>query len=151
MNGVVEEVVGKRNYLVRFLDGLQKQMSSKYITIVVVRSEVEQEIKVSQVEMIPEVREELGCYHLVYNYLNFIKQCGVDNREQQVGVEPDSDEVVIKYVVPYDERDIHWRIIFEDNSGGVDGKKALLHAKKWDDYNQEKEALSKFGYSIGVA
>ena len=37
-------------------------MSSNQLTIVVVRSEVEEEIKVRELEMITEVREELGCY-----------------------------------------------------------------------------------------
>ena len=36
-------------------------MSSNHITIVVVRSEVEEEIELREVEMIPELREELGC------------------------------------------------------------------------------------------
>ena len=27
-----------------------------------------------------------------------------------------------------DEREHHWRMVFEDNEGGVDDKKALLHA-----------------------
>ena len=44
-----------------------------HLTIVVVRSEVEEEIEVREVEMIPEVREELGCYRWVYIYLHFIK------------------------------------------------------------------------------
>ena len=38
------------------------------------------------------MREELGCYHWVYIYLNFIKEGGVDKREEKVGVEPDPDE-----------------------------------------------------------
>ena len=29
--------------------------------------------------------------------------------------------------------------------------KAFLHAKKWDVYNSEKEALVKGGYSVGFA
>ena len=29
-----------------------------------------------------------------------------------------------------DKRERPWRIVFEDNDGGVDGTKALLHAKK---------------------
>ena len=29
-------------------------------------------------------------------------------------------------------------MFFEDNSGGVDKKKALIHARKWDVYNLEK-------------
>ena len=37
-----------------------------------------------------------------------------------------------------DERDRHWRIVFEYNNGGVDGTKALIHAKNWDVYNLEK-------------
>ena len=31
----------------------------------------------------------------------------------------------------YDERERHWRIVFENNNGRVDGAKALLHAKRW--------------------
>ena len=70
---VVQEVVGKRRYLVRFQDGLEKEILLDQITIVVVRSEVGEEIEVREVEMIPEVREELVCYHWVYISLNFIK------------------------------------------------------------------------------
>ena len=46
----------------------------------VVRSEVEEGIEVRDVDMIPEVREELGCYRWVYIYLNSIKEYGVDKR-----------------------------------------------------------------------
>ena len=48
-------------------------MLSNQLTIVVVRSEVEEEIGVREVDMIPEVRDELGCYHWVYIYQHFIK------------------------------------------------------------------------------
>ena len=44
MTGVVQEVVGKRRYLGSFQDGSEKEMLSKQITIVVVRSEIEKEI-----------------------------------------------------------------------------------------------------------
>ena len=37
-----------------------------------------------------------------------------------------------------DEIERLWCMVFEVNNGGVDGKKALLHAKKWDVYNSEK-------------
>ena len=47
----------------RFHYGLDKYMSSNQLVIVVVRSEVEEEIKVREVDMIPEVCEELGFYH----------------------------------------------------------------------------------------
>ena len=29
-----------------------------------------------------------------------------------------------------EERGRHWRMVFEDNGGGVDDAKALLHAKR---------------------
>ena len=60
-----------------FQDSLEKEIPSNQITIMVVRSEVEEEIEVSEVEMIPEVHEELGCYHWVYISLHFIKGDGV--------------------------------------------------------------------------
>ena len=44
-----------------------------------------------------------------------------------------------------DERERHWRNIFEDNEGGVD-EKALLHAKRWNLYLNEKESLVKGKY-----
>ena len=37
-----------------------------------------------------------------------------------------------------------------DNEGGVDDKKALLHAKMWDLYVNEKEQLVKGKYSVEV-
>ena len=61
MTGVSQEVVGKRRYFVRFNYGLDKEMSLNQLNIVVVRREVEEEIEVGEVEIISEVREELGC------------------------------------------------------------------------------------------
>ena len=133
--GVVQEVVGKRRYSVKFQDGLEKEMSSNQLTIVVVRSEVEEELEVREVEMIPEERDELGCYHWVYISLHFVKEDGVDKREEKGGAGPDSDEEEIEDVVLNDEREIHWCMVFEENNGGVDGTKAILHDKKWDVYN----------------
>ena len=48
------------------------------------------------------------------------------------------------------ERERHWRNVFEDNEGGVDDKKALLHAKMWDLYVNEKEQLVKVNYLVEV-
>ena len=31
-----------------------------------------------------------------------------------------------------DEREHHWRKIFEDNQGGMDDDKRLIHSKRWD-------------------
>ena len=33
-----------------------------------------------------------------------------------------------------DKRERHWRMVFEDNAGGVDDAKSLLHYKRWDIY-----------------
>ena len=76
MTGMVQEVVGKRRYLARLQDGPEKEMLQKQLTIVVVRSEIEEKIQVREVDMIPEVREQLGCYHWVYIYLIFLKRMG---------------------------------------------------------------------------
>ena len=49
--------------------------------------------------MIPEVREDLGCYHWVYINLHFIQEDGLDKRKEQVGVDPDPDEEEMKDLV----------------------------------------------------
>ena len=48
------------------------------------------------------------------------------------------------------ERERHWRIVFEENCGGVDDKKAFLYSKRWDVYLNEKENLINGGYSLEV-
>ena len=40
--------------------------------------------------------------------------------------------------------------MFENNGGGVDDAKELLHAKRWDLYVNEKEKLVKGEYSVEV-
>ena len=40
-------------------------MLPNQLTIVVIRGEVDEDIKVRELGMIPEVGEELGCYHWV--------------------------------------------------------------------------------------
>ena len=66
--------------------------------------------------------------------VRFKKKNGVDRKEDQVDVEVDPDEEQMEYVKLDYERECHWIMFFEDNDGGVDGKKALLHAKRWDVY-----------------
>ena len=51
-------------------------------------------------------------------------------------------------MVLYDDRENHWRMVFGDNNGGVDGNKSLLHAKRWDVDNSEKKALVKGGIRL---
>ena len=47
-------------------------------------------------------------------------------------MDPDPDEEDIEDLVLNDDREIRWRMVFEDNNGGVDGTKALLHTNKYD-------------------
>ena len=46
MTGVVQDIVGNMLYSVRFQDGLEKDILLNQINIVLVRSEVEEEIEV---------------------------------------------------------------------------------------------------------
>ena len=36
------------------------------------------------------------------------------------------------------ERELHWRMAFGDNNGGVDNEKFILHAKTWYFYMNNK-------------
>ena len=65
-------------------------------------------------------------------------------------MEDDPDEEEMDDVNLDNERECHWRIVFEDNDGGVDDENALLYAKMWDVYVDEKERLVKGGYSLAV-
>ena len=41
-------------------------------------------------------------------------------------------------------------MVLEDNKGGMDDKKALLHANRWDLYVNDKEQLAKVKYIVEV-
>ena len=64
-------------------------------------------------------------------------------------LENDPDEEEKDDINIDDERERHWRNVFEDNEGGVD-EKALLRAKRWDLYLNEKEKPVKGKYSVEV-
>ena len=66
-------------------------------------------------------------------------------------METDPGEDKIEDVVLDDERESNWRMVFEDNNGGVGGTKFLLHSRKWDVYSSYKRALVKGGYSVEVS
>ena len=59
----------------------------------------------------------MGCYHLVYVSQHFIKEDGVEKRDEKLGVNNDPDEEDIEDMVLDDERECHWRMVFEDNNG----------------------------------
>ena len=48
------------------------------------------------------------------------------------------DEEEIENVNIDDGRELHWRMVFKDNGGGMDDAKAFPHAKRWYVYVNEK-------------
>ena len=66
--------------------------------------------------------------------LQFKKDVIVDSNEEQADVEDDPDEEDMNDIHLDDEREHHWRMVFEDNDGGDDDAKAFLHANRWDIY-----------------
>ena len=53
-------------------------------------------------------------------------------------MEDDPDEEDMDNVNLEDKRERHWRMVFEDNDGGEENSKALLHTKGWYLYENEK-------------
>ena len=99
--------------------------------------------------MIPEAVEELREVDIIHEVGEELED-GLDKREEEVGVEIYPDKEEIKYVVLDDDIDLHWRMVFEDKNGRVEGKKVLLHENRWDVYNLDKEELMKDGYSVQI-
>ena len=62
----------------------------------------------------------------------------------------DPDEEGLDDVNIDNKRERHWRKHFDYNEGGVDDNKALLHAKRWYLYVNEKEQLVKGKYLVEV-
>ena len=58
-------------------------------------------------------------------------EVGVESKEDHTDVEDDPDGEEMDNVNLDDERERHWRMVFEDNDGGVGDSRALLHAKMW--------------------
>ena len=73
--------------------------------------------------------------------INFNKEDGVARKEEQADVEDDPNEEDMGDVKLDDGRELHWRMVFEDNDGGVDNKKTFLHDKRWNVYMSERKIL----------
>ena len=80
--------------------------------------------------------------------IQFKKEFSVEIKEEQADVEDDPDEEEMEYIDLDDGRERHWRMVFNDNYGGVVDTKALLYAKRWDIYVNEKEKIVKGGYYV---
>ena len=150
---MVQGVPGKKRFLVRFQDGCKNNLSLNQLTVMILEKiPEEKEPAVSEIAEIPEeqVKLEKGYYHCVYVILRFRKEVDVESKEDQVDVEDEPDEEEMDDVNFYDERERHWKMVFEDNAGGVDYAKALIHARRWDVYVNEKGKLVKGGYLVEV-
>ena len=94
-------------------------MLSIMLTVMDLTIEVEQEIQMREVQMIPDMVEQLGCYHSVSVSQQFIKEGIVEKRYDKLGVDTDPDKEEIKNLGLGDDRQRHWRMVFEDNNGEV--------------------------------
>ena len=139
--GVVQGVSGKKRFLVRFQYGREKYLTLNQLTVVAVEKILIEEepeqpsIAVNTDDIVPSER---GYYHGVHVLLHFHKEVGVDSKEEQDNVYPDPDEEDTGGLILDDGRELHWRIVFADNDGGVDYQKAILNANKWDVYMNKK-------------
>ena len=75
----------------------------------------------------------------------------IDSKEEQTELDNDTDEEDTDDENLDDKRERHWRMVFQDNGGWVEDAKALLHAKRWDIYVNEREKIVKGGYLVEVA
>ena len=85
---------------------------------------MEEELEVPKIPDIPaeQVTSEKWYFHGVYIILKFNKEGGVESKKEHVDVEQDPDEEDIEDVQLDNEWECPWRMIFEDNDGGVDDK-----------------------------
>ena len=80
----------------------------------------------------------------------FKNEVGVEIKEDKADVEDDNDEEDMEDVNLDNDRERNWRMVLEDNDGGVENGKSLLHMKRWDFYVNVKEKMVKGGYSVEV-
>ena len=121
----------------RFQNGCENNLSSNQLTVVVVEKiPEEKEPEVSEISEMPEEQVELdkGYYRCVYVMIRLLKEVSVEIKEDQSDVEYDPDEEEMDSVNLDNERERRWRMMFEDNDGGVDNAKSLIHSKRWDVY-----------------
>ena len=131
---------------------MRKNLSSIQLTVVAVHEIlVEEAPLVSTIPVIPEDKNEShkGYYVSVYVILWFKTEDEIENKEEQMELKIDPDEEEKDEININDERERHWRNVFENNEGGVE-EKALIHAERWDLYLYEKDKLVKGKYSVEV-
>ena len=93
--------------------------------MVVENIQVEEEPAVSTITEIPEDKVKLakGYYWCVYVMIQFKKEVCVDSKEEEADVEDYPDEEDTDDVNLDNKRERLWRMVFEDDDGGVDNAK----------------------------
>ena len=64
---------------------------------------------------------------------------------------PDPDEEEVEDVRLDKKRESQWKIFFEENDGGLENQKVILHNESWDVYMNDKGALIKGEYFVEVS
>ena len=135
LTGVVQRVSGKKRFLEIFQDGCEKGLTSNQLTVATLeKSTAEGETYLPRIGVIPDdtFTPQKRYYHSVYVLLNFNKKNNVDRKEEEADMYLYPDEEEMEDVRLDNKRQHHLRIIFEENGGGVDNKKEILHVKWWD-------------------
>ena len=130
---MVQGVSGRRRFLVRFHNGCENDLSSNQLTVVILEKNPEEiEPEVSEIAEILEeqIKLQKEYYRCVYIMLWFKNEVGVDSEEDQADVEDDTNEEEMDDANLDNERERHWKMVFEDNGGGVENVKELLHYKR---------------------
>ena len=127
-------VSGKRRLLTRFRNGCEKDQTSNQITVVKVeKRSVDVEPEVPTISVIPYGTVDFykEFYYGVYVMQIFMKDHGVVRKEDQEEMDPYPDEKEMEDVRISNERERHWRMVFDYNEGGVDNQKAIIYSKRW--------------------
>ena len=66
-------------------------------------------------------------------------------------MQADTDKEDMEGMRIYIKREIHQRMVFNDNNGGVDYEKIILHANMQDVYMNKRQSLINCGYSVKVS
>ena len=61
--------------------------------------------------------------------IQFKKKVDVESKEEQADMEDDPDKEEMEKINLDEKRERHWSMLFEDNGGGDNNRKALIHAK----------------------
>ena len=70
--------------------------------------------------------------------LRLKKEVAVGSKDDKVDMEDYPYEEYMDNVHLEDDRERHWRMVFEYKYGGVNDTKSVLHANRWDVYVNEK-------------